>query len=360
MKAQLKSVPKSAVKTVAKPAAKPAPKPAPKAVAKPAPKAVSKPVAKAAKKPLKTAALVNRGKVSTVSAPRSIVKAPSVSLLNAELTEARAYIAAINKAQAVIEFTLDGSILTANDNFLNTVGYRIDEIRGQHHGLFVEPAYRASPEYRAFWEKLARGEFDAGQYKRIGKGGAEVWIQASYNPILDPSGRPFKVVKYATDITEAKLKAAIYESQLDAISKTQAVIKFTLDGKIVDQLEDFAERAGLGIDAARRRLSPLFDQALYQGRFTPARLRLRYDALNASGHIQSRSGYCVAAKRVGCSAPVSTGTSLKDTSLAERNFFDEPLRDPRPLRRLPGSGAGGRADVPHRPGLLSAFGRPRR
>ena len=116
--------------------------------------------------------------------------------------DAEGRLAAISKAQAVIEFTLDGTILTANDNFLNTVGYRADEICGQHHSLFVDPAYRATAEYRAFWEKLGRGEFDAGQYKRIGKGGREVWIQASYNPIYDPDGKPFKVVKYATNVTD--------------------------------------------------------------------------------------------------------------------------------------------------------------
>ena len=92
---------------------------------------------------------------------------------------------AINKAQAVIEFSLDGTIQDANENFLKAHGYTLDEIRGQHHSMFVEPAYRESPEYKLFWQKLGRGEFDAGQYKRIGKGGREVWIQASYNPIFD-------------------------------------------------------------------------------------------------------------------------------------------------------------------------------
>jgi len=209
MKAKLKSVPKAA--------AKPAPKVAAKPAAKPSPKAAVKPV----KKPLKAAALVNRGKVSTVSAPRSIVKAPSATLLNAELTEARAYIAAINKVQAVIEFTLDGTIVNANDNFLNTVGYRIEEIRGQHHSMFVDSAYRASPEYRAFWDKLGRGEFDAGQYKRIGKGGRAIWIQASYNPVIGPDGKPYKVVKYATDVTDQVLAN---EAMIKAVEQTEAVV----------------------------------------------------------------------------------------------------------------------------------------
>src|SRR5579864_5113806 len=101
-----------------------------------------------------------------------------------ELVELRGQLAAISKAQAVIEFTLDGKIITANENFLRTMGYMLDDIRGQHHSMFVDPAYRQSMEYRMFWERLGRGEFDAGQYKRIGKGGKEVWIQATYNPIM--------------------------------------------------------------------------------------------------------------------------------------------------------------------------------
>jgi methyl-accepting chemotaxis protein len=111
-------------------------------------------------------------------------------------------IAAIGKAQAVIEFGMDGKVLTANENFLATLGYALSEIQGQHHSLFVDAAERAGAAYRQFWERLGRGEYDAGRYKRIGKGGREIWIQASYNPILDLNGKPFKVVKYATDVTE--------------------------------------------------------------------------------------------------------------------------------------------------------------
>ena len=117
-------------------------------------------------------------------------------------------LSAISKSQAVIEFSLDGRILTANENFLNTLGYSLGEVQGQHHGMFVDPDYSASAEYRLFWDKLARGEFASGEFKRIGKGGREVWIQASYNPILDMNGKPFKVVKYATDVT-AQIRASM-------------------------------------------------------------------------------------------------------------------------------------------------------
>ncbi len=125
---------------------------------------------------------------------------------------------AISKAQAVIEFSLDGKVLHANDNFLSVLGYSLNEIKGQHHSMFVEPNHRNSVDYRLFWEKLGRGEYDAGQYMRIGKGGREIWIQASYNPIMDLNGKPFKVVKYATDITaevnaNTMLRLAVEQAQ---------------------------------------------------------------------------------------------------------------------------------------------------
>src|SRR5215475_3331336 len=117
-------------------------------------------------------------------------------------------VSAIDRVQAVIEFTLDGKILNANENFLKAMGYTLEEVKGQHHSIFVDPSYRSSPEYRAFWEKLGRGEYDTGQYKRFAKGGREVWIQASYNPIFDSSNKPYMVVKFATDITQQKIRQA--------------------------------------------------------------------------------------------------------------------------------------------------------
>src|SRR4029078_10520026 len=110
-------------------------------------------------------------------------------------------IAAIGKSQAVIEFNMDGTIRLANPNFLDAMGYSFREIQGKHHSMFVEMAERDSPASRQFWEALNRGPYQAAEYKRIPKGAREIWIQASYNPILDLNGKPFKVVKYATDIT---------------------------------------------------------------------------------------------------------------------------------------------------------------
>lgn len=128
---------------------------------------------------------------------------------------------AVNKAQAVIDFPLGGKILYANDNFLQAMGYTLADIQGRHHSLFVDASYAACSDYRKFWEKLGRGEFDAGQYKRIGKGGKEVWLQATYNPIMDRHGKPFKVVKFATEITREKMLAdenARIKTALDNVS----------------------------------------------------------------------------------------------------------------------------------------------
>ncbi|MCB1646996.1 MAG: PAS domain-containing protein [Pseudomonadales bacterium] len=118
-----------------------------------------------------------------------------------ELLNYKGQLQAIDRAQAVIEFDLDGNILTANDNFLSTLGYSLQEVQGKHHRIFVSEDYASSDAYRDFWAKLNRGEFDAAEYPRQNKNGETVWIQASYNPIFDEQGKAFKVVKYATDIT---------------------------------------------------------------------------------------------------------------------------------------------------------------
>ncbi|MHC4970220.1 MAG: methyl-accepting chemotaxis protein [Planctomycetota bacterium] len=164
---------------------------------------------------------------------------PSV---NARATEAdartqeagfQAQIDAISKSQAMIEFDLDGTIITANDNFLNAMGYTLDEVRGQHHSIFVDEAYARSPEYKAFWDRLNHGEFVADEFKRVGKGGNDVWIQASYNPILDLNGRPCKVVKFATDVTDR------VDLQRTAAEQHQRTEELT--GQVVESANQFAE-----------------------------------------------------------------------------------------------------------------------
>lgn len=145
------------------------------------------------------------------------------------LAEKTAKVSAIETSQAMIEFELDGTILNANENFLTAVGYTLDEVRGHHHRMFVDPGYAATMDYTQFWAELGRGQYKAGEFQRFAKGGKEIWIQASYNPILDSHGIPYKVVKFATDITAAKRRSADQDGQLQAISKSQAVIEFEVD-----------------------------------------------------------------------------------------------------------------------------------
>ncbi len=171
---------------------------------------------------------------------------------------------AINRSQAVIEFTLDGTIVHANENFLNAVGYSLEEIKGKHHSMFVEPGYSQGSEYRAFWQKLGRGEFDAAQYKQIGKGGREIWIQASYNPIMDAKGKPCKVVKFASDITEQKKIAADFEGQIAAIGKSQAVIEFTLDGTIIRANDNFLKTLGYTLEEVKGQHHSMFAEPAYR------------------------------------------------------------------------------------------------
>jgi len=173
-------------------------------------------------------------------------------------------IAAVSKAQAVIEFKMDGTVLAANDNFLKALGYTLDEVKGKHHSMFVDDAYRQSADYKEFWAKLNRGEYVADEFKRIGKGGREVWILASYNPILDLSGKPFKVVKYATDVTEQKLRNADYAGQIAAVSKAQAVIEFKMDGTVIAANDNFLKALGYTLDEVKGKHHSMFVDDAYR------------------------------------------------------------------------------------------------
>ncbi|PSC06751.1 hypothetical protein SLNSH_02850 [Alsobacter soli] len=161
--------------------------------------------------------------------------------------DSRDIVAAINRSQAVIEFTPEGEILGANGRFLESVGYALEEIKGKHHGLFVDPSMKGSAEYRQFWDRLKRGEYFAGQYRRVAKNGGALWLQASYNPVLDRRGRTVKVIKFATDITEQKLKEANFAGQIAAIDKAQAVIEFALDGRILHANRNFLAAMGYAL-----------------------------------------------------------------------------------------------------------------
>jgi methyl-accepting chemotaxis protein len=156
-------------------------------------------------------------------------------------------LAAIDKALAVIEFTLDGKIIKANKNFLDLMGYTLEEIKGRHHRIFVAEEERNAPAYAQFWQKLGRGEYDQRLYRRIAKSGHEVWIQATYNPIIDAIGRPFKIVKYARDVTQQQLQAADFSGQITAINKVRAVIEFDVNGNILHANNNFLRAVGYSL-----------------------------------------------------------------------------------------------------------------
>jgi methyl-accepting chemotaxis protein len=203
--------------------------------------------------------------------PVMVVKcATDVTAETIDSLERAGQIAAIERSQAVIHFKLDGTIITANQNFLDTTGYALAEIQGKHHSMFVEPGVRDSNAYKAFWTKLNRGEYEAGEFKRIGKGGKEIWILATYNPIVDEKGKPFGIVKFATDVTAQKLKAADTSGQIEAIHKSQAVIEFRMDGTILTANQNFLDTTGYSLAEIQGKHHSMFmlpgerDSAAYQ------------------------------------------------------------------------------------------------
>ena len=177
-------------------------------------------------------------------------------------SDAKAVLAAMSKSQAIIEFDMTGKILTANANFCQALGYQLSEIVGQHHRMFVDPAEASSAEYREFWNRLGHGEFDSRQYKRIGKGGKEIWIEASYNPVLSGS-KPYKVVKFATDITAQKLKTAEDAGKLDALSRAQAVIEFKPNGEILTANQNFLSTLGYQLSEIQGKHHSMFCETSY-------------------------------------------------------------------------------------------------
>ncbi len=175
--------------------------------------------------------------------------------------ELAAKLRALDASQAVIEFGMDGTILTANRHFLTAMGYTLDEIVGKHHAMFVDEAERNGAGYRDFWAALNRGDYQSREFRRLAKGGREVWIQASYNPLLNAHGKPYKVVKFATDITAQKQQAADYEGQIKAINKSHAVIEFALDGTILKANGNFLSALGYRLDEVQGKHHSIFVEA---------------------------------------------------------------------------------------------------
>ncbi len=171
---------------------------------------------------------------------------------------------ALNKSQAVIEFEPNGTIITANENFLKALGYSLEEVQGKHHSIFVEDSYRGSSAYKKFWDDLRAGQFQAAQFKRIAKGGNEVWIEASYNPVFDGKGRVYKVVKFATDVTERTKEYYEMSGKLEAVDKSQATIEFELDGTIITANPNFLNAMGYTLPEIKGKHHSLFIPESYK------------------------------------------------------------------------------------------------
>ncbi|MBP2298856.1 methyl-accepting chemotaxis protein [Azospirillum picis] len=191
--------------------------------------------------------------------PTGIIKfATIITDEKLKATDAEGKLAAIDRSQAVIEFALDGTIQFANACFLDLMGYRLEEVQGRHHKMFLNQLDAADPRYTAFWDRIRQGEHQSGEFRRLTKGGGEVWIQATYTPILDPAGRPWKVVKFATDVTEQRRRNTDFRSQIEAINRSQAVIQFRTDGTILDANENFLDAVGYGLDEVVGRNHSMF------------------------------------------------------------------------------------------------------
>ena len=174
-----------------------------------------------------------------------------------------ALVAAIQLSQGVIEFNLDGTIISANQNFLDLMGYSLADIEGKHHKIFCSETYANSQEYKAFWERLNQGEFDTGEYIRFGKDGEAVYIRASYNPIIDENGQPYKVIKIASDVTTLKLENAEAQSKVAAIDLSQGTIEFAMDGTIITANESFLSTLGYSLDDIQGKHHSMFCDDAY-------------------------------------------------------------------------------------------------
>lgn len=177
--------------------------------------------------------------------------------------DTKAILDALNASQAVIEFKPDGEIITANENFTSAVGYNLSEIIGNHHRLFCDTIYTASSDYQKFWQNLANGVFQSGEFKRFGKGGRVIWLQASYNPIKNNKGEVVKVIKFASDITDAKNASIDSKGKIDAIDRAQAVIEFLPSGEILNANDNFLNTLGYSLNEIKGNFHKMFCEAEY-------------------------------------------------------------------------------------------------
>lgn len=179
-------------------------------------------------------------------------------MLNLFLSKSTRKLNALLESQASIEFDLSGNVVDANQQFLNLMEYTFAEIKGKHHSVFIDPTYATSPEYKQFWSRLRDGQSHSAEVKRLTKSGKTVWMQASYNPVLDRFGKPFRVVKIAQNTTERKLRDSNYEGQINAISQSQAVIEFDMDGNILHANDKFLNALGYRLEEVQGKHHRIF------------------------------------------------------------------------------------------------------
>ncbi|MFK7857217.1 MAG: PAS domain-containing protein [Granulosicoccus sp.] len=203
-------------------------------------------------------------------------------MTNADLVDV---LAALDVSQVIIELEVDGTIITANENFLATTGYQLSELKGKHHRIFMHPEDAAHADYKRFWETLASGQHISAECRHIARDGSEFWLQASYNPILDKQGVPYRVMKIATNVTEKRLEKACYESQINAIHRAQAVIEFELDGTICWANDNFLNAVGYTLAQIRGKHHRIFvDPKEHQS----AEYRALWEALNRGEFVASQ------------------------------------------------------------------------
>ena len=171
----------------------------------------------------------------------------TISTLQHTVTQQASLLDAIERSMAVIEFDLQGNVLRANDNFLQTMGYRAEQIEGQPHRMFCTPAFARSAEYGQWWSSLRSGQFQSGTFERVAGDGQSVWLEASYNPVRDATGQVIKVVKYAMDVTPRLQAESEANAKLEAIGRAMAVIEFNLDGTIITANTNFLQRMGYSL-----------------------------------------------------------------------------------------------------------------
>jgi methyl-accepting chemotaxis protein len=252
----------------------------------------------------------------------------------------QAQVAAMDRSQAVIEFQLDGTILKANANFLGALGYTAAEIEGRHHSLFVPPGEAQSADYRAFWARLNSGEFVAAKFLRIGKDGQEVWIQASYNPVLDTAGKPYKVIKFATDVTEIERERARAEAERRKADEEQ--------GAVVSALADSLRRLAKGDLTADI-------QARFEGRYEQIKtdFNTAVDSLRdamgaivtATGGLQAGSDEIAAASDDLSRRTEQQAASLEETAAALDELTATVRRSAAGAREAASAASGAREDA---------------